>query len=988
MKEQNSEDIQKDENNDSKSSFNKKEYQWFFKNYEEEKRKIIFSKIYGSLFIDENQNDIDIDTDDLFQLKNLSEFIKTEDNKYNKKTNEEIIQLFYKKKNELNLELKEYEIQLLLENDSLLCLEDLEQNYCLEILCLRNVRFGEKFEWICNPDYLLYYQYFILNFKKPSRVKEVSENNEKVETIDSYIKAEKTLEDIYFIYIKDSVKKNFVLNKIINEANNEKFFELKENIFKYLNYNTNDPKQIEGSDLLKKSNYYNIISFCYSDNFNKLVYSFNNGYYFFEINLIKWLEFCYHKKKRKYLYLNLNKIKNINTNKYLLKDYLGFWMAKLFSQIKKNTNINDDKRNTNINNDDKRNTNINNNDKRNTNINNVENEQTSVINSIINIVFKNKSNYLGKLLEKLNENFQNKGDNILIILNNVDKFYLNLVENLNILNVNVLLIINIQNNFELFESFYYEGNKYKLYFLEYENEISFKSITEKGKKTNFYSVFETKEEYEKLKKITVNQIFDQFPDKDKLLFIAVLLNSTTFINQSNIERNEINSFKVNLGYSSHFSFLKFFFQIINLEVSVNGNNTVLTIDDIKFKESIFHDYIKELYLSKMMNYLNQNSNELSLNDIKGPLLEKDIILNILTGQIKDGKYSEFLNFQEIRIDSIFCLNFDKNKNYNNNKNNNVVITQNNKTAEFYDVAFKINRNGKNYMKMCQISILKDILDLGKIIKESIALDIINFDLNHQELNIGEIEDYSFSIITSITVYNQYKLLTDKDKKRHTYFLMLEHCNKNGFEFFIYNYFTNEIFIPKGENEIQKIDNFFENTKKIDLLKNNTELYRFINSSKKKYSCKAAKNLLSPIENYFQADNDNEVHIINLGKYEFDKSMLNLYIPIENIGLAFWNDSKTDKKQFDNILINYNKQSKYFIGDKISINKLNIFSDPGNRIVIHALIFLVEKTKKKIDRNKKEFLKRKRKNNELYLGKLADIKGENEKIEENIKKRKK
>jgi len=158
-----------------------------------------------------------------------------------------------------------------------------------------------------------------------------------------------------------------------------------------------------------------------------------------------------------------------------------------------------------------------------------------------------------------------------------------------------------------------------------------------------------------------------------------------------------------------------------------------------------------------------------------------------------------------------------------------------------------------------------------------------------------------------------------------------------------------------------------------LLKNNKELYKFIQSSKQKYSCKSAQNLLSPIEKYFQADSDNEIHIINLGKYEFNKSILNSHIPIDNIGVAIWNYKKDNETRFDNLFISYNKKIEFFKGQYIIEKELEIFNTPKKNNRIHALLFLLQKKKNKIDKKIKEFLNKKRKDKELFFGTLKDIK---------------
>ena len=76
-------------------------------------------------------------------------------------------------------------------------------------------------------------------------------------------------------------------------------------------------------------------------------------------------------------------------------------------------------------------------------------------------------------------------------------------------------------------------------------------------------------------------------------------------------------------------------------------------------------------------------------------------------------------------------------------------------------------------------------------------------------------------------------------------------------------------------------------------------------------------------------------------------------------MAFWNYSKTNKKKFDNLLINYNQQSNYFQGKLISENRPKIFDALKNDNTIHALIFLLKKKEDKIDNEIKNFLQKKK-----------------------------
>ena len=118
-----------------------------------------------------------------------------------------------------------------------------------------------------------------MKYKKPSRVKYIDEENNdinEVETIDSIGKANKLLESEFYIYITDSNIQNIDLNQIFKDGN-KNFIFTKENILKYLDYNSNDQKQIPDSDSICDNNYRSIIDFCYERHYDKIIYSFHNG---------------------------------------------------------------------------------------------------------------------------------------------------------------------------------------------------------------------------------------------------------------------------------------------------------------------------------------------------------------------------------------------------------------------------------------------------------------------------------------------------------------------------------------------------------------------------------------------------------------------------------------------------------------------------------------------------------------------------------------
>ena len=141
-------------------------------------------------------------------------------------------------KKSLNEKLMKFEIKILKKYKYYLLLDSIKKKFSFYITCLRKIRFLEQYEWICNSSYLLYFQYFILKYEKPSRVKTIDDEDEERKDliINCASKANDLLKNELFIYIIDLKNLNINLNLILENANKSFIFS-NENIFKYLDYN-------------------------------------------------------------------------------------------------------------------------------------------------------------------------------------------------------------------------------------------------------------------------------------------------------------------------------------------------------------------------------------------------------------------------------------------------------------------------------------------------------------------------------------------------------------------------------------------------------------------------------------------------------------------------------------------------------------------------------------------------------------------------------
>ncbi len=219
-----------------------------------------------------------------------------------------------------------------------------------------------------------------------------------------------------------------------------------------------------------------VINYSFQSNFTNLIYSFQNDNYFFEFNLINILNYFQNNKYR-FLYLNINKINKIFNNKYLFKKYIGYWISKLFQDFDEN-------------------------------INNKLN-YINFINDLMDSIFKNKQKYLEIILDKLNNKFLktyekdvdnrfNFKDNILIILNNINVSDVQWIEKIKFCNLQFLFIFNIQNNFDIFQFYYYEP--YKLKKIKMKMKLFIKTLQKKIHIKIFIQYFNQKMNMKKQKK--------------------------------------------------------------------------------------------------------------------------------------------------------------------------------------------------------------------------------------------------------------------------------------------------------------------------------------------------------------------------------------------------------------------------------------------------------------------------------------------------------
>ena len=706
-------------------------------------------------------------------------------------------------------------------NKSVSCIsESLDSINLLQIDFLIQVNIYDQTEWICNTDYALYIIFYVYNLKNPYHRKS------SIDSESLMISEKQDIENLLFRHKKNGkkiidIKEDLVLSKFIKKFNKSNFQD------NFILYSIKNKEEIK--DYADNICRFNDISYFFHDLDVNSKYSLIFNHYD-DLNVVikmKELKLLYITKSIRYLYINIEAINNLKSIKEKVL-YLSYFVLHIF----KYGHYKDYQ------------------DFTNKTLNEI-NFGTDYITQLINkIIDKNK-----QLVKK----YKNNIPELYIILDNMNDendfkiwkyfFDLNLYDD----NLFFIGVCNIDKSFnnELFFSVNnkpFDERRYGLYFLNSNNTRLNESLN--NDLITFFKEIEQKKE------------LSTFKDFIKIIH---------FQEYKNEKIDEINC-----------KFLSKHMKFLNLNVSDEDNRGKLIINDVIFKNEEIKQKYENKFKALILYFLNNN---LLLKDLfggkDGDFFEKQLILDIITEKIKEDK---ILDFQELKINTIYCMNIEKEKiDFSKYNNKNIFFSQKSKTGEIYDFAFAIN----DYIKSFQASNQKSIKDLIKLSKSVIEVDCRN--INHTLQNIKDYKKFSFGIITSRAIYEEYKSIPEKNRKNTTYYLMKEHCVKNLFEFIIYDLLNQKFFVEDDNGKLKEYENFYGFDSRYAI--KNVELNEIFDLNPKKMTIKYVNK-----EKIFKNIESKEPIDI-VGKFNFKKEFLNINMNEKNYGLLIYGN----KSVFNDLL---------------------------------------------------------------------------------------
>jgi len=469
---------------------------------------------------------------------------------------------------------------------------------------------------------------------------------------------------------------------------------------------------------------------------------------------------------------------------------------------------------------------------------------------------------------------------------------------------------------------------------------------------------EDKEQYKKkIKDIINNNNNDN--TIDYFIFLIKLLYNESFSQNNSLTISDFNNY------------LEAFLPL--LYISICKENFKTSINKIKFRTN----FIKEIIESQFNFLLSKNLltdkifKEIKTKSTEGIYIEKEIIFYLITKLIKLDK---------ITIEKIYCFDSKIEQKFTNNG---IIFVQKLEYAPIYDFGIVNFFNGELAFKGYQIGINKPYESLIYLNKEKIRIDLLYFISKiNAALNI-KITKFTFGIITTINAYksqinknikndnefdkdigmdnydiyddNKYnkKEENEKDNEYKNYNKMKNYCNRNNFEFILFDPKDNLFYID-NKNKLEKID--FNIYYKNEFENNVTNKFIFPNDNNN-YLTKMPLNpyditIKNDIEFIEENVNDIKEKKLNfIAKFEIEQN-IKVINKINFCNLANDNYLIYIKDKSNNRTIYYNK--KQIIG---KCNLFNIF-----------YVFDTSLNKKKNRRPKNEINKNEIPSNEAKKGK--------------------
>ena len=423
------------------------------------------------------------------------------------------------------------------------------------------------------------------------------------------------------------------------------------------------------------------------------------------------------------------------------------------------------------------------------------------------------------------------------------------------------------------------------------------------------------EEYKKVTEKILNIKDDSI---DYLVFLIKLLYKGTFKDNNNfLNYNSIDYLIKFLPYLYIFLCRKYYDK--------------LSINKIEYRV----DIIKEIIFNQVNLILTQKMvsdeifSQIKTKSNEGIYIEKEIIYFLIT---------ENIGFDKIKIDKIYCFNYDLENNF---KNSEIIFIQEIESSPLYDFGIVINIDGETIFKGYHIGINKPRRALLNLSKNKIKMDILYFISKINKFLSQKITKFSFGIITTINAYyaqnnkndnyieendneyeadnyvkNQDKKEEENDNEYKNFKIMKNFCIVNNYEFIIFSPKEKKFYIEEDDNlknisfnkyfnlkYINDVSNFIfsnENTLNMNKLPINPNE---INKRDKEYifnSVDKIKNKqLIIIGKFEKVTNNNDEIIEEIQQFDFNNLIDNNY-------LIYTKDKNENK------IIYYNK--KYFCNE--------------------------------------------------------------------------